>query len=214
MVAYLRIAPNPRFNPALTMGSAKSAHRFGCVSLVASPWGACRPNVFHVCGASVSVGRNRPGTRKSCDADLRYADLFDAAHQDALASGAPAPVGGERGQRRHPKVRATRSRPTEFRPDQGADRLADARAYGSGPYRRFGRRRIVAVPLRPQVRFRIAAFRQRSWPRGRDAQGGVERHGLPGRDRALHARARADQERVRQTLIGMPATKGEARWTF
>src|SRR5215510_11294632 len=32
MVAYLRIAPNLQFNQALTMGSAKSAHRFGCVS--------------------------------------------------------------------------------------------------------------------------------------------------------------------------------------
>src|SRR5215470_3806727 len=40
MVAYLRIAPNPRFNQSLTISSAKSAHRFGCVSPV---WPSRRP---------------------------------------------------------------------------------------------------------------------------------------------------------------------------
>src|SRR5215470_17418683 len=120
MVAYSRIAPNPRFNQSLTISSAKSAHRFGCVSPV---W------------PMLSAGQDRPGTRKSRDADLRYADLLDAAHQDALAPGTPAPFGGKRRQRRHSQVYATRSRPTEFGPDQGAARLGDARAHQSGPHR-------------------------------------------------------------------------------
>src|SRR5215468_2468883 len=82
MVAYLRIVPNPQFSQALTLGSAKPAHRFGCVSPGVSPKSLLCVWRKRVGRSELTVNRTKPRCR-----NLRYADLLDAADQDALAPG-------------------------------------------------------------------------------------------------------------------------------
>src|ERR1700681_505652 len=61
-----------------------------------------------------SAGRGTIAGR-SDNADIRDPDLLDAEDEAALEPGASAPAGRERGQRRHARVQAERSRAAQIR---------------------------------------------------------------------------------------------------
>src|SRR5262245_42753337 len=78
-------------NPPLTIHPAKSADLFG---------------VLTATGAAPRPWNPRDEPRGLSRGHHRSAAVFNAANPDAVASGAPAPVGPECGQRRHPELPA------------------------------------------------------------------------------------------------------------
>ena len=89
-----------------------------------------RPLTIHPAKSAEPVRRAlRSGVRASQVAgpshgDLQHSAVLDAAHPDAVASGAPAPAGRERRQCRHAAVPAARSGAAEIRPAAAGRRLA------------------------------------------------------------------------------------------
>src|ERR1700730_9473810 len=95
-----------------------------------------------------SAGRGFHRGRESDNADIRYPDLFDAADEAALAPGAPAYPGRERGQRRYAAIQAERSRGAQIRRRLVRRRPADASAHEPHPSGEFRQRGEFRSPAR------------------------------------------------------------------